>query len=232
MNYLIPVLAFLVSYLFASFPSGVVIGKVFYGKDVRQFGSGGTGMTNVYRTLGIKAALAVFVLDLSKGILPVLLTYQAAFVWTSVGVEVLLLGQFAIFLSGLGTTLGHCYPIFAQFRGGKAVSSGGSYMLMTNWFIAIISVTFFVIMIRVKKIVSLSSILGYGLGVTLAVVFWLVPGLNALGYWNGMNEAGYFYPLSLLVIYAILLWRHKENIQRLLAGKELDFKAKKQTKQP
>lgn len=227
MNYLIPLLIFVGSYLFASFPSGVVIGQVFYKKDVRQFGSGGTGMTNVYRTFGIQAALAVFVLDLSKGIMPVLLAYQAAFVWTSVGIDLPILGQLSVFLSGLGITLGHCYPIFAQFRGGKAVSSGGSYMLMTNWVIALISIAFFILMIRVKKIVSLSSIVGYGLGVTLSLVFIFIPGLNTVGYWNGMQDATWMYPTSLFIIYLILLWRHKENIQRLLSGKELDFKTKK-----
>ena len=227
MNYIIPLLIFLLSYIVASFPSGVVIGKLFFNKDVRQFGSGGTGMTNVYRTFGIQAALAVFVLDLSKGIVPVILAYNAAFVWTSVGIDSSLLGQISVFLSGLGITLGHCYPVFAQFRGGKAVSSGGSYMLMTNWVIALTSIAFFVIMIRVKKIVSLSSILGYGLGVILSIVFAFTPALQSLGYWNGMNEAGWVYPASLFVIYLILLWRHKENIQRLLSGKELDFKSKK-----
>jgi acyl phosphate:glycerol-3-phosphate acyltransferase len=229
MNYLIPILALVVSYLMASFPSGVVIGKVFYKKDVRQFGSGGTGMTNVFRTFGIKAALAVFVLDLSKSILPVLLASLAMRSWTTVGLDDPFLGEVILFLAGLGTTLGHSYPIFAQFKGGKAVSSGGSYMLMTNWIIAITSIVFFVIMIRVKKIVSLSSILGYGLGVLLAVISALIPAISTIGYWNGM-EAGWFYPVSLSVIYAILLWRHKENIQRLLSGKELDFKAKKQSK--
>lgn len=227
MNSLIPFLALLGSYVLASFPSGVVIGKLFYQKDVRQFGSGGTGMTNVYRTFGLKAALAVFVLDLSKSVLPVYLTGLAILSWSTLAFDTPFLGEVSLFLAGLGTTLGHCYPVFAQFKGGKAVSSGGSYMLMTNWVIAVTSIVFFIVMIRVKKIVSLASILGYGLGVILSILFAFIPALTTIGFWNGM-ASGWFYPVSLSVIYAILLWRHKENIQRLLQGKELDFKAKKQ----
>jgi glycerol-3-phosphate acyltransferase PlsY len=117
-------MSFLIGYFAASFPSGVIIGKVFFKKDIRLLGSGGTGLTNVLRNFGKNAAIAVFILDLLKSTMPVLLAASIAFQWTSVGVDTPFFGQLMLSLAGLGTTLGHCYPIFAQFKGGNDVDFG------------------------------------------------------------------------------------------------------------
>jgi glycerol-3-phosphate acyltransferase PlsY len=217
-------MSFLIGYFAASFPSGVIIGKVFFKKDIRLLGSGGTGMTNVLRNFGKNAAIAVFILDLLKSTMPVLLAAWIAFQWTSVGVDTPFFGQLMLSLAGLGTTLGHCYPIFAQFKGGKAVSSAGSFVLMTNWVLALIGITIMLTIIKTKKIVSIASISGYFITFLLSFLLW-IPSLSTIGSWNGL-QPGWFYSLSIFLLWVILVYRHKENIQRLIRGEELDFKSK------
>jgi glycerol-3-phosphate acyltransferase PlsY len=217
-------MSFLIGYFAASFPSGVVIGKVFFKKDIRTLGSGGTGMTNVLRNFGKPAATAVFILDLLKSTLPVLIASYLAFQWSSVGVDSPFLGQLMLSLAGLGTTLGHCYPIFAQFRGGKAVSSAGSFVLMTNWLLALIGISIMLTIIKTKKIVSIASITGYFITFLLSFLLW-IPSLSTIGSWNGL-QPGWFYSVTIFVLWLILIYRHKENIQRLIRGEELDFKSK------
>lgn len=219
------ILSFLVGYLAASFPSGVVIGKLFFKKDVRLLGSGGTGMTNVFRNFGRNAAITVFILDLAKSTLPVVFGASLAFSITSVGVSDPLIGQLIIYISGLGTTLGHCYPIFAQFKGGKAVSSAGSFVLMTNWILALIGISIMLIILKAKKIVSIASITGYFMTFALSLLLLIEP-ISSIGMWNNA-ESGILYSLSIFVLWLIILYRHKENIQRLIRGEELDFKKKK-----
>ncbi len=214
----------LIGYLLASIPSGVWIGQLLYQKDVRKLGSGGSGMTNVYRNFGKFAATLVFIMDLTKSILPVWIASMFVFQWTSLATQYPFLGQLAIMLTGIGTGLGHCYPIFAQFRGGKAVSSAGSFMLMTNWIIALVGLAMMLTIIKVKKIVSIGSILGHLFAVCLTMLLW-IPALSEVGMWNGV-QSGWLFTLTNLLIWFLLVFRHKENIQRLLAGRELDFKKK------
>lgn len=215
----------LIGYLLASIPSGVWIGQLLYRKDVRKLGSGGSGMTNVYRNFGKLAATLVFIMDLTKSILPVWIASLFVFQWTTLATQNAFLGQVGMMLTGIGTGLGHCYPIFAQFRGGKAVSSAGSFMLMTNWMIAFIGLAVMLTIIKIKKIVSIGSILGHLFAVLLTFILW-IPSLSEIGMWNGA-QSGWLFTLTNFLIWLLLVYRHKENIQRLLAGQELDFKKKK-----
>jgi glycerol-3-phosphate acyltransferase PlsY len=213
-----------VGYVLASIPSGVWVGQMMFGKDVRQLGSGGTGMTNVYRNFGRPAAIIVFTLDLLKSTLPVWFAGMLAYVWTNLGATDPLLGQVAIMVSGLGTSMGHCYPLFANFKGGKAVSSAGSFMLMTNWIVAWLGLALMILIIKTKKIVSLGSLVGFFLTVLMTLLLWL-PGWQTIGMWN-YAESGWLYSLTALILWLIMVYRHRENIRRLIAGTELDFKKK------
>ncbi|MFZ9782296.1 MAG: glycerol-3-phosphate 1-O-acyltransferase PlsY [Bacilli bacterium] len=215
----------LIGYFMASIPSGVWVGQLLYQKDVRTLGSGGSGMTNVLRNFGKPAAAIVFIMDLLKSTLPVAFAGAFAFTYTSLGSTSPFLGQVAIMLTGIGTCIGHSYPIFAQFKGGKAVSSAGSFMLMTNWAIAWLGLVVMLLIIKKTKIVSIGSMLGFLFAVLLTFLLW-VPELSTLAMWNHA-QSGWLYTLTSFLIFVILVYRHKENIQRLLAGKELDFKKKK-----
>jgi acyl phosphate:glycerol-3-phosphate acyltransferase len=223
-NLLLTIVPMVIGYLMASIPSGVWVGQLLFKKDVRTLGSGGSGMTNVLRNFGKGAAAIVFTMDLLKSTLPVAFAGFFAYAWTNLGVNDGFLGQLSIMLTGVGTCLGHSYPIFAQFKGGKAVSSAGSFMLMTNWAIAWIGLGVMLLIIKLTKIVSVGSIFGFLFAVLLTFLLWL-PGLQSVAMWN-YAESGWLYTLTAFVLWGILVYRHKENIQRLLAGKELDFKKK------
>jgi acyl phosphate:glycerol-3-phosphate acyltransferase len=223
-NILITFVPMLIGYLLASIPSGVWVSQILFKKDVRTLGSGGSGMTNVFRNFGKRAAAIVFTMDLLKSITPVLIASAFAYQWTSLGLEDQFLGQVSIMLTGFGTSLGHSYPVFAQFKGGKAVSSAGSFFLMSNWIIALIGITVMLTIIKLKKIVSIGSITGYVFAVLLTVLLW-VPNWSDIGMWNRV-ESGWMFTLTTFILWLFLVYRHKENIQRLLAGKELDFKKK------
>jgi len=223
-NILIMFVPMLIGYLLASIPSGVWVGQLLFKKDVRTLGSGGSGMTNVLRNFGKPAAVIVFFMDLLKSITPVLIASAFAFQWTTLGLDDPLLGQFSIMLTGFGTSLGHSYPIFAQFKGGKAVSSAGSFFLMSNWIIALIGITIMLTIIKLKKIVSIGSLTGYLVAVLLTLLLW-IPAWSDIGMWNRV-ESGWLFTLTTFILWVFMIYRHKENIQRLLAGRELDFKKK------
>jgi glycerol-3-phosphate acyltransferase PlsY len=227
LNTLITFVPMLIGYLLASIPSGVWVGQILFKKDVRTLGSGGTGMTNVFRNFGKTAGTIVFFMDLIKSVTPVLIASAFAYQWTSLGLDEPFLGQLSIMLTGFGTSIGHSYPIFAQFKGGKAVSSGGSFMLMSNWIIALIGITVMIVLIKVKKIVSIGAMTGYFVAVALTMLLF-IPGWADIGMWNRV-ESGWLFTLTTFIIWLFIVYRHKENIQRLLAGRELDFK-KKSTK--
>jgi glycerol-3-phosphate acyltransferase PlsY len=224
LNTLITFVPMLIGYLLASIPSGVWVGQILFKKDVRTLGSGGTGMTNVFRNFGKTAGTIVFFMDLIKSVTPVLIASAFAYQWTSLGLDEPFLGQLSIMLTGFGTSIGHSYPIFAQFKGGKAVSSGGSFMLMSNWIIALIGITVMIVLIKVKKIVSIGAMTGYFVAVALTMLLF-IPGWADIGMWNRV-ESGWLFTLTTFIIWLFIVYRHKENIQRLLAGRELDFKKK------
>ena len=223
-NFFLSLVPMVIGYLLASIPSGVWVGQLFFKKDVRTLGSGGSGMTNVLRNFGKPAAALVFMMDLLKSTLPVLIASTFIFEWTMLGGSDAFLGQLSLMLTGMGTSLGHSYPIFAQFKGGKAVSSAGSFVLMTNWIIALIGITIMLTIIKFSKIVSIGSIIGFFFAVLLTFLLW-IPEWQTIGMWNGATS-GWLYTLTTLLLWFILVYRHKKNIQRLLTGQELNFKKK------
>lgn len=184
------------SYLYGSIPFALVIGKVFYHTDVRNSGSGNLGGTNAGRVLGKKAGLAVIVLDASKCCISILISSLVA--------QYFHLNGDIIYLSALACVIGHCYPIFAEFRGGKAVSVAIGYALMTNRIAFVVALVIFMITLYLSKYVSLSSILA---AVSIVIISPLI-GYSTIGV------------LTNIVIVGLLIYKHKANIQRLLNGTE------------
>ncbi len=198
--------AILLGYLFGSIPFALVIGKVFYGKDVRLFGSGNLGGTNAGRVLGAPAGIAVSILDGLKG-------------FVAIAICVLLLpGDVnAAVLTGFAAAIGHCYPVFANFRGGKAVSTTFGYLLgmaiffSTPWAVVwtfVVPLALFFLILKLTKFVSLSSMISVSVA---ALMMFLVQ--------NRLIVSVFAAAIALLVIY-----RHRSNIKRLLAGKESKVK--------
>ena len=211
--YLIFAPAILGAYLLGSIPFGVLIAKA-YGKDLRTIGSGNIGATNVARALGRKWAYACFVLDVLKGMIPMLVTMPLAILKAETGNEVIL---FLLWLAvGCAAIIGHIFPIYLKFKGGKGVSTsfGVALGLWPYYSIcALIAITVWIAVVFIWRYISLASIaasLTFPLALILAIVIrdgW---------------EFAILWPLVIAatIIPLMVITRHRENIKRLLAGTE------------
>ena len=227
-------------YFFGSIPVGVILCRLFRGEDPRNGGSQNSGGTNVGRLYGKKLGAATIILDAIKTVLPMILVWvllnfagiKSLFA-SKLGGEMFHDGALVIMLAPLGATLGHCWPIFAGFRGGKAVASYAGFALLTNWATLIIGFLAFGITLKKTKYVSLSSIIGsivvglcawvlYFLAIFTSLkvnfTFW---GFGIVDLWAVANLE--FAIISILMT-GILIFRHRNNIRKLAAGTENKIK--------
>ena len=189
-------LVLFLGYLFGSFPSGYLIGKIAKGIDIRSLGSGSTGATNVLRHVGKRAAITVFLLDVFKGVLSILLA------------KYLLLNDSWQVAIGLSTLIGHIWPVWLNWKGGKAVATGLGIFLGLSWQVGLATFGIFIIIITLFRIVSLAS-------VSSALALPLIMYLS----FENSNISLPFLVISLLAM-TLVIWRHRENIVRLIKGKE------------
>ncbi len=197
------------AYLFGSVPFGLILAKI-GGKDLRSIGSGNIGATNVARALGRKWAYVCFVLDMLKGLVPMLVAMGFVSEDAAVGE---LFGWLAV---GCAAILGHIFPIYIRFKGGKGVATGFG-MVLGLWpyytICGLIAGAVWLVCVFIWRYISLASI-------TAAVVFpvSLVAAILILPGW----ELAVLWPLVVVavVIAVLLVLRHRENIKRLLAGTE------------
>lgn len=197
---------FVLAYLLGSLPSAIWIGKSFYGKDVRDHGSGNAGATNTFRVLGWKPGTIVFTIDTIKGFAAVYLmgllsqhSQEHATLFTILG------GFCAIF--------GHIYPVFAQFKGGKGVATMLGITLGIHPYAAIIALLVFIIIFMATKYVSVGSLMA-GISFPITII------------WVFKVEDIYLQIFSILLT-VVLFYSHKTNIKRLLNGTENQFKSSK-----
>ena len=191
------ILAIVFGYLFGSIPFALIIGKVFYKTDIRTKGSGNLGGTNAGRVLGKTAGISVTVFDVIKATIAILIVYQFA-------------PQYAA-LAGVFAAIGHSYPIFAQFKGGKAVSTAAGYLLgaaiIVNQVILlfIVPASLFFIILKLTKYASLASMVAATISIFIA---YFATG----GDW--------IFTLNFILIDILIFYRHRANIKRLLNGTE------------
>lgn len=184
------IFAILLAYLLGSIPSGVWIGKIFYKTDVREHGSGNMGTTNTFRVLGTKAGVIVLIMDILKGSVATLLP-----IWFGAPIHPLFTGVIA--------ALGHTLPIFAGFRGGKAVATSAGIILAYNPLFFMLAITCFLIYLYVSSMVSFSSIAACLSAVVISLF---------------MNDLWLTIVTIALTTYIII--RHRENIGRIRTGAE------------
>ena len=196
--------ALILAYLFGSIPTAVWLGQGIYGIDVREYGSGNAGATNTFRVLGKKAGITVMVIDILKG-------WTATNLATFIGLSVT--GpqhstQFVNYQLALGITavMGHLFPIFAGFRGGKGIATLFGMILAVHFEAAIICVLVFLAVLLITKYVSLSSI-SAGFAFPLSVVFIFQSPIRSI-------------LLYAMCICVLILVTHQKNIERLLRGSE------------
>jgi len=192
------IILLLLAYLLGSIPSALWIGKLFYKTDIRQHGSGNLGGTNTFRTLGIKAGLIVTILDILKGTAATLLPVLAFFADTSL--HPLILGVVAV--------IGHMYPIFANFKGGKAVATSGGILLGYNWPIFVLMLVAFFVVLKISKMVSLTSMVLGILGLVYIILY------------NIFYEIDIPLLVVIVLLASFIFYRHRANIVRIKAGTE------------
>ena len=190
----------IIAYLIGSIPTSVWIGKRFYNIDVREFGSGNAGATNTFRVLGKKAGIPVLIIDILKGSLAVALAYLSAYPINSFNFINLQLGL------GVAALVGHIFPIFAGFRGGKGVATILGIVICILPLASVFSLIVFLVSLVSFRIVSLSSMLA---GIAFPVVLNL-----ALGNTNPILTT------FSIVVAALLVITHRKNIKRLINRQE------------
>ena len=189
-------LSLLLGYLLGSIPSGYLAGRWCKGIDLRTIGSGSTGATNVLRSVGKGPALVVFLVDVAKGAAAVLLaralSQDATLAnWIEVG-------------AGLAALAGHIWPVWLGFKGGKAVATGFGMFLGLAWPVGLACFGVFLAVFSLSRIVSLASVIA-----AISLPLLMVAGSNGLAN-----------VLIALVAMALVLWRHRSNLQRLIEGTE------------
>lgn len=180
------ILVILLSYLLGSIPFALLVGKIGYGIDIRQHGSGNLGGTNTFRTLGKKAGFIVSAADVLKGTL-------------AASLPVLLDIDLHPFIAGIPAVIGHCYPIFAKFKGGKAVATSGGVLLFAEPLLFLLVLLTFFLTLYICKYVSLSSIVA-GIG---SVVLSLLLADDLITTY------------ILIGFTLFLVYRHRQNIVRI-----------------
>jgi len=200
----ITIICFLGAYLLGSVPSAVWIGKNFYGIDVRQHGSGNAGATNTLRVLGKKAGFIVLGIDALKGFAAASL---AIFILPDAGDE----NHILIYKMVLGfvSVLGHIYPVFAGFKGGKGIATLLGIVIALNAWLALYCFVLFVLTVSITRYISVGSMLSAM--VSPLIAFWL----------NHYNINPLFYFCCVVAI--LVIFTHRSNIKRLAAGSENRF---------
>ena len=224
MNWVIMlIIALVVSYLIGSINFALIVSKIFVKKDVRKMGSGNAGMTNVIRTVGIVPGIITFVGDFGKGLAAPLIAKFLLFPYIAENapdfIANFLTPEYGVYFCGFLCIIGHAYPIFFGFRGGKGVSTSIAVLFCINWIVATFVLTTFLVLFLITKIISIGSVLG-------AVEF---PIFNFLiNYNKGLDTIELVYIVVLSVAIASLVFlKHKDNIIRLNKGEEKQLSSHK-----
>ena len=241
-NILVVLFCLILGYIFGSIPTAVWIGKIFFHRDPRLEGSKNAGGTNAGRLFGKKVGLIVIILDMLKLIIPVWIAFLML-TFIKFGDKALvpmpqefnnfgfnsdyIVGWPVYWLTVLGCTLGHCWPIFASFKGGKGVSCFMGTMCGTTWMLGLVPALFYFLFLKITKKVSLTSMLTACL---LSLINWVWTILMMTGVipqdmlllpmFGPTLFPGWLFSTVVTICAIIVIIRHKENIKRLIAGTE------------
>lgn len=198
----------IIAYLLGSISFSVLISKKLAGFDVREKGSGNAGSTNVLRTVGKKAAILTLLCDVLKGVVAVGIAALSSQIWKEAN------GALLVQLAAAFVVLGHTFPIFFQFKGGKGVATALGVLLICNWQIGLICLTFALVIMIVTRMVSLGSIMA-------AILY---PVLTLFIHQNYIVEGNYL--IFSIILALLVVYNHRTNLKRILEGKEnkLSFK--------
>ena len=202
------ILMAIIAYAIGSINFSVIFSRKFAGFDVREKGSGNAGSTNMLRSVGKKAAIITLICDILKGIVAIGIALIIGKMVTDVQASLL------VQIAGIAVVIGHTFPIFFEFRGGKGVATSLGVLLMTNWQIGLICLVFALVLMALTRVVSMGSI--------AAAILYPVLTLFITSHY--IVEGNYFIYSVILAI--IVAFNHRANIKRILNGTEnkLSFK--------
>lgn len=222
MTYFYIFLLMVLSYFLGSIPSGLIIGKVFKKVDIRQFGSKNTGATNAVRVLGFRYGIFAFIFDLLKGALVIFLVFLIN------DPSLYLIGQYQINIAsiyGAAAVLGHVFPIYINFKGGKAVATSAGMIFAIEPWVAVGVIVLFLIIFLITRYVSLSSTIAAS-----SVLLYFI--IRVFLEHELFNLATRIMDLIIISLLATLIFiRHKANYKRLRMGTEYKFVPKTKLKQ-
>lgn len=203
------ILTAIIAYLLGSISFSVIFTKKFAGFDVREKGSGNAGSTNVLRTAGKKPAILTLICDILKGVAAILVAYLMgkianADVWSS---------ALLIQIAGVCVVLGHTFPVFFGFKGGKGVATALGVLLITNWQIGLICLVFALVLMALTRIVALGSI-------AAAILFPVLCFFITNNFLVGDDSTRMTYLVFGIIMAVIVIFNHRSNIQRMASGTE------------
>ena len=210
MIYLTLALVLLIGYLLGSISFAIVISKTFYKQDIRNFGSGNAGMTNVLRTFGVKAAAITFAGDFFKGFFAVVIAKAIMNMPQLAGVEnIAMFKDLAVYIAAAGALFGHLKPIFFGFKGGKGISVGFGAMMAGTPPITAAAFGVWLIVVGITKYVSLASIMAVAGYTVFTFISFMVSGTFSLPH-----------AVAAVLLPGVIIYAHRSNIVRLKNGTE------------
>lgn len=205
------IIVLIIAYLIGSINFSVIISKKTAGFDVREKGSGNAGTTNMLRSVGKKAAAITLICDILKGVVAIVIAMIVGLIASNSDKSLL------VQIAGIAVIIGHTFPIFFEFKGGKGVATALGVLLTTNWQIGLICLVFALVLIVLTRMVSLGS--------CGAAVLFPVLTIFIHNHYLVAEGSGYFVYSIILAI--IVLFNHRANIQRILSGNENKISFKK-----
>ena len=203
----------LIAYLIGSTNFSIIISKKMAGFDIREKGSGNAGTTNMLRAVGKKAAVITLICDILKGVVSILIAVLAGKIVKNLDNALL------VQLAGIFVIIGHTFPVFFKFKGGKGIATALGVLLMINWQIGLICLIFALVLMALTKMVSVGSI-------AAAILFPILVAFIDQNYIVQTSNSNWSYLVFSIIVALLVIFNHRANVQRILNGTEnrLSFK--------
>lgn len=202
-----------IAYLIGSINFSIILSKRMAGFDIREKGSGNAGTTNMLRAVGKKAAVITLICDILKGVVSILIAVLAGKIIKNLDNALL------VQLAGIFVIIGHTFPVFFKFKGGKGIATALGVLLMINWQIGLICLIFALVLMALTKMVSVGSI-------AAAILFPILVAFIDQNYIVPTSNSNWSYLIFSIIVALLVIFNHRENVQRILNGTEnrLSFK--------
>lgn len=196
-----------IAYLIGSINFSIILSKKMAGFDIREKGSGNAGTTNMLRSVGKKAAVITLICDILKGVVSILIAVLAGKIIKNLDNALL------VQLAGIFVIIGHTFPVFFKFKGGKGIATSLGVLLMTNWQIGLICLVFALVLIALTRMVSVGSI-------AAGILFPVLVAFINQNYIVPTSNSNWSYLVFSIIIALLVIFNHRANVQRILNGTE------------